>query len=100
MIFGETGDAAYKTFVKILQSLKEETFTIQDQRDFNFFVTAMEMASKRYCKREAGEMLNELLLTGENYKFIGDGIKVSIFSTLFKISYYPLPSSLSVQVSF
>ncbi|XP_020293328.1 protein PTCD3 homolog, mitochondrial [Pseudomyrmex gracilis] len=73
------GDAAYKTFIKILQFLKEETLIIQDQRDFNFFVTAMDMASKKYCKREAGEMLNELLLIGENYKFIGDSMKENVY---------------------
>lgn len=77
-LFDETGDAAYNTFMKILKSLKKETLTIQDARDLNFFVAAMEMASKQFCERQAGEMVNELLLSGENYKFIGDSYKVSI----------------------
>jgi len=58
--------------------LKEETLTIQDAKDLNFFVVAMEMASKQLCERQAGEMVNELLLSGDNYKFIGDSYKVSI----------------------
>lgn len=64
--------------MKILKSLKEETLTIQDATDLNFFVTAMEMAAKQFCERQVGEMVNELLLSGENYKFIGDSYKVSI----------------------
>lgn len=38
----------------------------------------MEMASRQFCDRQAGEMVNDLLLTGENYKFIGDNYRVSI----------------------
>lgn len=61
----------------ILKSLKEEMPAVQDARDMNFFVTAMDMASRQYCNRQAGEAVNELLLTGDNYKFIGDNNKVS-----------------------
>lgn len=77
-LFNETDDAAYMTFIKILKSLKEETLTIQNARDLNFFNVAMEMAFKQFCDRKAGEMINELLLSGENYKFIGDQYRVSI----------------------
>lgn len=73
-----TGDSAYKNFIQILTSLKQETLVIQDERDTNFFVTAMEMASRQFCDRQAGEMVNELLLNGDNYKFIGDNYRVSI----------------------
>lgn len=76
-LFAETGDAAYSSFVKILESLKEETLTIQNEKDLEFFITAMKMASQQFCNRQAGEMVNELLLTGENYKFIGNNYKVS-----------------------
>ncbi|CAL1673783.1 unnamed protein product [Lasius platythorax] len=78
-ILSRFGDAAYNTFMKILKSLKEETLTIQDARDLSFFVTAMEMASKQFCERQAGEMVNELLLSGENYKFIGDSYKENLY---------------------
>jgi len=76
----ETDDAAYSSFMKILTSLKEETLTIQDEKDLYFFVTAMEMASRQFCNRQAGEMVNELLLVGKNYKFIGDNYKVSFLT--------------------
>ncbi|KAM0730873.1 Small ribosomal subunit protein mS39 [Formica fusca] len=78
-ILSKFGDAAYKTFTKILKSLKEETLAIQDVRDLNFFVAAMEMASKQFCERQVGEMVNELLLSGENYKFIGDSYKENLY---------------------
>lgn len=79
-LFAETDNTAYSSFMKILESLKEETFTIQDEKDLNFFVTAMEMASRQFCDRQAGEMVNELLLVGENYKFIGDNYKASFLT--------------------
>ncbi|EFN82763.1 Protein PTCD3-like protein, mitochondrial [Harpegnathos saltator] len=68
-------DSAYSSFMEILKSLKRETLTIQDAKDMFFFVTAMEMAFQQFCSREAGEAVNELLLTGDNYKFIGDNYK-------------------------
>lgn len=74
-ILSRFGDASYSSFMKILESLKKETLTMQNEKDLHFFVTAMEMASYQFCNREAGEMVNELLLTGENYKFIGDNFK-------------------------
>lgn len=66
--------------MKILESLKKERLTIQNKKDLNFFVTAMEMASRQFCNRQAGEMVNELLLTGENYKFINDNYRVSFLN--------------------
>lgn len=78
-ILNKFDDAAYTPFIKILKSLKEETLTIQNAKDLNFFVVAMEMASKQFCERQAGEMVNELLLSGDNYKFIGDSYKESLY---------------------
>lgn len=78
-ILSRFGDAAYRPFMKILQSLKEETLTIQAATDLNFFVTAMKMAAEQFCERQVGEMVNELLLSGENYKFIGDGYKEHVY---------------------
>jgi len=79
-LFAKTGDASYNSFIKILTSLKNETITIQNKEDLNFFVVAMKMASQQFCDRQAGEMVNELLLTGENYKFISNNIKVSFLN--------------------
>ncbi|XP_018340021.1 PREDICTED: protein PTCD3 homolog, mitochondrial [Trachymyrmex septentrionalis] len=71
-ILSRFGDASYNNFIKILTSLKNETITVQNENDLNFFIVAMEMASQQFCDRQAGEMVNELLLTGENYKFINN----------------------------
>jgi len=65
--------------MKILKSLKDEILIIQSTKDLNFFVSAMEMANKQFCDRQAGEMINELLLTNDNYKFIGNAYKVIFF---------------------
>lgn len=74
------GDSAYNTFMGILTSLKVDTLVFQHANDFDFFVNAMEMASRHFCDRQAGELVNELLLTGDNYKFIGNNYKVSMSS--------------------
>ncbi|XP_024881775.1 protein PTCD3 homolog, mitochondrial [Temnothorax curvispinosus] len=78
-ILSRFGDASYNSFMKILESLKEETLTIQSEKDLNFFVTAMEIASRQFCERQAGEMVNELLLAGENYKFIGNNYREHVY---------------------
>jgi len=75
----QIGDGGYKAFMKILNSLKDETLVIQNAKDVYFFVNAMGMASKQFCDRQAGEMINELLLTNDNYKFIGNAYKVIFF---------------------
>lgn len=79
-LLAETGDEGYSTFIRILESLKKETLTIQHEKDLQFFVNAMEMASRQFCDRRAGEMVNELLLTNENYMFIGNNIRVSVLN--------------------
>lgn len=82
-ILSRFGDASYNSFTKILESLKGETITFQDEKDFNFFVTAMEMASQQFCNRQAGEMVNELLLSSENYKFIGDNFREHVYYRMY-----------------
>ncbi|KAG5313371.1 PTCD3 protein, partial [Acromyrmex insinuator] len=82
-ILNRFGDMSYNSFIKILTSLKNETITIQNEKDLNFFVTAMEMASQQFCDRQAGEMVNELLLTGENYKFINNNIREHIYYRMY-----------------
>ncbi|XP_014484902.1 PREDICTED: protein PTCD3 homolog, mitochondrial [Dinoponera quadriceps] len=72
------GDSAYRCFMEILRSLKEDTPVIQSATDMNFFVTAMDM-SQQFCNREAGEAVNKLLLTGDNYKFIGDNFRENAY---------------------
>ncbi|XP_012223048.1 small ribosomal subunit protein mS39 [Linepithema humile] len=78
-ILRKFGDTSYGNFVNIMTSLKNETLTIQDAKDLDFFGYAMEIALRQFCKREAGEMVNELLLTGENYKFIGDNLRENVY---------------------
>lgn len=56
-------------FIQILRTLKNKTFTIQDPMDNNFFKFSMYLASQ-YNNKEAGNLIHELLLTGDNYKFI------------------------------
>ncbi|KAG5345529.1 PTCD3 protein, partial [Acromyrmex charruanus] len=82
-ILSRFGDMSYNSFIKILTSLKNETITIQNEKDLNFFVTAMEMASQQFCDRQAGEMVNELLLTGENYKFINNNIREHVYYRMY-----------------
>ncbi|XP_011871235.1 PREDICTED: protein PTCD3 homolog, mitochondrial [Vollenhovia emeryi] len=82
-ILSRFGDAAYSNFIRILKSLKEETLIIQSEKDLHFFVTAMELASHQFCNRQAGEMVNELLLTGENYKFISNNITDHVYYRMY-----------------
>ncbi|XP_012061081.1 PREDICTED: protein PTCD3 homolog, mitochondrial [Atta cephalotes] len=82
-ILSRFGDASYNSFIKILTSLKNETITIQNKEDLNFFVVAMKMASQQFCDRQAGEMVNELLLTGENYMFISNNIREHIYYRMY-----------------
>ncbi|XP_018316466.1 protein PTCD3 homolog, mitochondrial [Mycetomoellerius zeteki] len=82
-ILSNFGDASYNSFIKILTSLKNETITIQNEKDLNFFVVAMEMASQQFCDRQVGEMVNELLLTGENYKFISNNLREHIYYRMY-----------------
>lgn len=71
--------------MKILETLKKETLTIQNKKDLNFFIAAMKMASQQFCNREAGEIVNELLLAGENYKFISNNYRVSFLNSQYII---------------
>ncbi|XP_033174927.1 protein PTCD3 homolog, mitochondrial isoform X3 [Bombus impatiens] len=60
---------AQATFVDILRSIENRSFSIEDPMDNKFFRHAMYMASA-FCNREAGDMIHKLLLTGDNYNFI------------------------------
>ncbi|XP_018396267.1 PREDICTED: protein PTCD3 homolog, mitochondrial [Cyphomyrmex costatus] len=82
-ILNRFGDESYNSFIKILTSLKNKTITIQNEKDLNFFVLAMEMASQQFCNRQAGEMVNELLLAGENYKFISNNLREYIYYRMY-----------------
>ncbi|XP_032675324.1 protein PTCD3 homolog, mitochondrial isoform X2 [Odontomachus brunneus] len=75
-ILSKFDDSAYNSFVQILRSLKKEIPVVQNAKDMDFFVTAMNM-SRQFCDRQLGEAVNELLLTGDNYKFIGNNYNES-----------------------
>ncbi|XP_031367472.1 protein PTCD3 homolog, mitochondrial [Apis dorsata] len=66
-------DSSYNNFIEILRKIKNKRFTIQDPMDNKFFKYTMYLASK-YNDKEAGNMIHELLLTGDNYKFISTSI--------------------------
>ncbi|XP_015432428.1 PREDICTED: protein PTCD3 homolog, mitochondrial [Dufourea novaeangliae] len=70
VVFTRKGDDTYPYFMDILDVVSRENFTIQDPIDNKFFVEAMETASKYYSNKQAGEIVHNLLLTGENNKFL------------------------------
>ncbi|XP_001605541.1 protein PTCD3 homolog, mitochondrial [Nasonia vitripennis] len=65
---------------EILDELeKREELIMQDPADKNFFVQAMEVASKHLHDLAVGDRLHKLLLTKKNYKFIGGRLKESVY---------------------
>ena len=59
-----------------MNELEGKTFTMQDEKDTYFFVKAMELARTHLADFESAEKIHKLLLTGDNYDFIGDNLKV------------------------
>lgn len=64
---------SYDNFIHILYTVKNKKFTIQDSADTKFFKHAMYLAHK-YNNKEAGNMIHEILLKEDNYKFISTAI--------------------------
>lgn len=65
---------------EILDELeKRKELIMQDPADKNFFVQAMEVASKHMHDLAVGDRLHKLLLTKKNYKFIGGRLKVNFY---------------------
>lgn len=71
---GETS----KILVEILDELEKlEKIESRDPMDKAFFTHAMEVACKHLHYMQAGDRLHKLLMTKNNYKFIGGRLKVS-----------------------
>lgn len=70
-----TDHNSYDNFIHILYTVKNKKFTIQDSADTKFFKHAMYLAHK-YNNKEAGNMIHEILLKEDNYKFISTAIIV------------------------
>lgn len=65
------------TFLReAIDELEGKCFTMQDPNDTSFFVKAMEIATNHLRDLNLADKIHKLLLTGENYDFIGEGFKV------------------------
>lgn len=63
---------------EILDDLeKKEEITMNDASDNLFFVYAMETANKHMNDMKTADRLHKLLLTKNNYKFLGGRLKVN-----------------------
>ncbi|CAG0882465.1 unnamed protein product [Darwinula stevensoni] len=63
----------------ILKNLRGKTLTIQHPKDTYFFVTAMDVACNYLGDVALGKEIHEFLLDGNNYDFVGDSYKESIY---------------------
>lgn len=64
---------------QIINYLENKKLTIQDKTDVFFFSTAMNIATNNHQDCALGDRIHKLLLTGDNYNFIGDGLKENIY---------------------
>ncbi|CAD1468903.1 unnamed protein product, partial [Heterotrigona itama] len=69
IIFTENNEKGHNNFLKILHSIENENFIIQDPIDLKFFKHAMYLAAI-FNDRKAGDKIHEFLLAKDNYKFI------------------------------
>lgn len=67
----------------ILKEIENKDIEIQDIRDVNFFITAMDVCYHHLNDKELAKRLNNLLLKGNNYNFIGDSYNESIYYRLY-----------------
>lgn len=65
--------------VDIMSQLDGKEFEIQDVKDTFFFVTAMDICRNHLGDRDLAKRVDKLLHTGNNYHFIGDSYKESIY---------------------
>lgn len=59
---------------------KREELKMNDALETRFFVYAMEVANKHMGDMKTGDRLHKLLLTKNNYKFLGGRLKVNYFN--------------------
>lgn len=65
--------------IDILNQIEGKEFTIRDQRDTSFFVTAMDVCRNHLFDKNLAKRVDALLHVGNNYNLIGDSIKESIY---------------------
>lgn len=63
----------------ILKELENKEHHIQDVRDTNFFVTAMDICRNHLNDVNLARRVDTLLHFGQNYNLIGDSFKESIY---------------------
>nr|XP_033324844.1 protein PTCD3 homolog, mitochondrial [Megalopta genalis]XP_033324845.1 protein PTCD3 homolog, mitochondrial [Megalopta genalis] len=78
-IFTRAGDIGYGCFMDILNSVAQQSFTMQDVEDARFFITAIDTAFYTYRDKVTGQKVFDFLFTGDNYKFLYDFVKESAF---------------------
>ncbi|XP_015592130.1 protein PTCD3 homolog, mitochondrial isoform X2 [Cephus cinctus] len=64
---------------EIIQELEGKELKVQDPMDTFFFMTAMDVAKNHLHDAVVAERLHGLLLAKDNYKFIGDSYKESVY---------------------
>lgn len=65
--------------VDILNHIEGKEFVIQNPKDTYFFVTAMDICRNHLHDKNLAKRVDKLLHTGNNYNFIGDSYKESIY---------------------
>ncbi|KAL7288107.1 hypothetical protein TKK_0017892 [Trichogramma kaykai] len=80
LIFCRQNGPTSHILLEILDELEAKPeFEMQDPADRAFFGQAMEVAAHHIQNMEAGHRLHKLLLTKDNYKFIGGRLKESVY---------------------
>lgn len=74
-----TGGPTSRILVDILQEIQNKEFTIQDPKDVNFFVMAMDVARNHLQDLDLAHQVDQLLHTGKNYDLIGDAFMESVY---------------------
>ncbi|CAO1403561.1 unnamed protein product [Diamesa tonsa] len=65
--------------VDIMNQIEGKEFEIQDPKDTNFFVQAMDVCRNHLNDRNLAKRVDDLLHLGHNYNLIGDSFKESIY---------------------
>lgn len=75
----KTGGAAPEVLYSIIKHIQRKSFTIEHNRDVLFFKNAMAVASEGLNDLELGLQIHDLLLTGNNNRFLADSISESVY---------------------
>jgi len=74
-----TGGANPQILYDIMDIVEGKDHSIRHPKDVTFFVNAMSVAREPLGDLELASRIHQLLLKGENYKLIGDGVKESVY---------------------